>query len=444
MKLVSNMLSTTRTQTYMHTEYLQPLDPLPSLDAKKSPLALLAQTCSSIGKPDPPHNAENKSVFEPQNGKSSPEKPTAGMDDKCSSFKPYKQSEKREGDATILKIGFPTPTHRKSTSSPTLSEPKAIRSSSISPTLKPKAVSPIPSRHSTPDKEHSHSGCDASREGLLKTVTTPLSALSTSSHISYKHGHLSPTAAVAPCGCHSQIVGHIPCDPLSAHKHHHEGHVSPASPYAAAYARVKTADGATTLMPICRDPYCTNCQQTPQINSSSCTQCRHDPIGVGLSGAIPVALPFGGALPAYPLPTSISSSATSYLYAPHQGLHASVGDHVCNWVSGATSCGKRFASSEELLQHLRSHTNETTPSSPLAASLSAQLGAYYMQYHPSATPLGLAKPGHASPLSPVRYHPYRGSLAAPIGAIPTLPAGAYYSPYALHDLKTRFATGTPH
>ncbi|XP_033101387.1 zinc finger protein 703-like [Anneissia japonica] len=444
MKLVSNMLSSTRTQTYMHTEYLQPLDPLPSLDAKKSPLALLAQTCSSIGKPDPPHNnVDNKPVYESQNGKSSPEKPTAPIDDKCSSFKPYKQSEKREGDATIMKIGFPNNQARKSASSPPVNDSKPMRSNSCSPTLKPKAVSPIPSSHSTPDKEHSsHSGCDASREGLLKAVTTPLPALSTASHISYKHGHLSPTAAVAPCGCHSQIVGHIPCDPLS-HKHHHEGHISPTSPYAAAYARVKTADGATTLMPICRDPYCTNCQQTPQINSSSCTQCRHDPIGVGLSGAIPVALPFGGALPAYPLPTSMSSAA-SYLYTPHPGLPpASTGDHVCNWVSGTTSCGKRFASSEELLQHLRSHTNETTPSSPLAASLSAQLGAYYMQYHPSAPALGL-KSGHASPLSPVRYHPYRSSLTAPISALPSLPAGAYYSPYALHDLKARFATGIPH
>ncbi|KAG5834114.1 hypothetical protein ANANG_G00257890 [Anguilla anguilla] len=40
----------------LHPEYLQPLTSAPvsiELDAKKSPLALLAQTCSQIGKPDP-------------------------------------------------------------------------------------------------------------------------------------------------------------------------------------------------------------------------------------------------------------------------------------------------------------------------------------------------------------------------------------------------------
>ncbi|KFU91946.1 Zinc finger protein 503, partial [Chaetura pelagica] len=49
---------TARTGHILHPEYLQPLPSTPvspiELDAKKSPLALLAQTCSQIGKPDPP------------------------------------------------------------------------------------------------------------------------------------------------------------------------------------------------------------------------------------------------------------------------------------------------------------------------------------------------------------------------------------------------------
>eukprot|EP00058_Branchiostoma_floridae_P010648 XP_002596136.1 hypothetical protein BRAFLDRAFT_276112 [Branchiostoma floridae] len=51
---IIRMLSA-RSQHMLRTEYLQPLQPTTvgryaTLDAKKSPLALLAQTCSSIGK----------------------------------------------------------------------------------------------------------------------------------------------------------------------------------------------------------------------------------------------------------------------------------------------------------------------------------------------------------------------------------------------------------
>lgn len=481
-------------QPLMHTEYLQPLDPLPTtLDAKKSPLALLAQTCSSIGKPDPPSSNDFKSsrTSPLDTGKMSPAERLASIYDKPS-FKPYKQAELKDGDATILKIGYPRPPktaspqtggsaparpssrdHHKSTSAPT--SPVAV--------VKPKTESIPPAARSPPmGSPASVNGHCGDHRSSVPKHSAPLPA-QTAPHVitsvpslsaSYKSGLNPPTSSSGHgCGCSSgpsQSIGHLPY--LSEHHHHaaHHKHDSgnplvaatAHSPYAAAYARVKTADGGTTLMPICRDPYCNNCQSAQVAaaatnhctQSSGCTQCRHDSVASLSAGAFPVALPVAGALPY--IPTSLASAfpGSPYFY-PHAAIPPSSAQsehgHVCNWVSGSTSCGKRFASSEELLQHLRTHTmssSEVSNASALSASLNAQLSAYYMQYPGAmASPLGFAKsPFHASAMSPgsatapIRYHPYKTS--APITALPGLPAGYY--PYSLHDLKARFPTGVPH
>lgn len=67
MNLSDEMLTTPNAQ-YLHPDYLQPLPT--TLDAKKSPLALLAQTCSSIGKDPSP----NSKPIIPPFGKKEPEK----------------------------------------------------------------------------------------------------------------------------------------------------------------------------------------------------------------------------------------------------------------------------------------------------------------------------------------------------------------------------------
>ncbi|XP_009276250.1 PREDICTED: zinc finger protein 503 [Aptenodytes forsteri] len=98
---------TARTGHILHPEYLQPLPSTPvspiELDAKKSPLALLAQTCSQIGKPDPSPSSKLSSVTSNGSGgdkdsKSGPLKLSdIGVEDK-SSFKPYSKpgAEKKE------------------------------------------------------------------------------------------------------------------------------------------------------------------------------------------------------------------------------------------------------------------------------------------------------------------------------------------------------------
>ncbi|XP_056144458.1 zinc finger protein 703 [Lampris incognitus] len=85
----------------LHPEYLQPLTSAPisiELDAKKSPLALLAQTCSQIGKPDPPSSSKLASLSagsladkESSSRSTKASEQNQTLDDK-SSFKPYSKS----------------------------------------------------------------------------------------------------------------------------------------------------------------------------------------------------------------------------------------------------------------------------------------------------------------------------------------------------------------
>lgn len=484
-----------RSQPIMHTEYLQPLDPLPTtLDAKKSPLALLAQTCSSIGKPDLPHNTTDaKTPSTPQDsrcGKSSPEKGTTAISDE-KSYDPFK-SKRDELSIAKSYASMSKDSHRTSPTSHADSKPiasaTAFTSRSVSPTKSRSEHSSMSSTtvsatdtitsHSTGlslgcSSLHSDSTHQSSKE--LKSHSVPIqsshaptilpAAHLTSPGLAYYKPGQPLFGSSHSCGCSSQLsshFSHLDSAALASAKSDSNPLVAPG------YARVKTADGATTLMPICRDPYCSNCQASQHAvasASSGCTQCRHD--SYPLPGAVPLAFPLPGApFPACPIPTSIASSPsaglTPYLYPPFSTLPAPAQTehgHVCNWVSGNTNCGKRFASSEELLQHLRTHTQQNSensssyPASDLAASLNAQLSAYYM-YYPTAAPLagstlpGFPKPTLPSALSPnsaLRYYPYKAPLSTPaITALPGLPA-AYYSPYALHDMKSRLASAAlPH
>ena len=269
------------------------------------------------------------------------------------------------------------------------------------------------------------------------------------------------------------FLGHPGLDPahyssLAAHSallaaaHHKPGGMSPY----VKYATVKTASGATTLVPVCSDPYCTHCKLTmssaqlsPPTGSSSacgagCTECTH---GKQLPPHPPSSLSLSS-LPHSAL--SSSAAALSSLY-PHQPFGVLPGHHglpyICNWVAGSDYCGKRFATSEELLQHLRSHTSSGDASAAAAAAaafspysslgLSASLAAAHSHFPSTpgslspnsslrqAAAAAAAYPRSLSPnsvLAAARYHPYSKSASASSSLLPpTAPPslGAYY-PYA--------------
>ncbi|XP_070544519.1 LOW QUALITY PROTEIN: zinc finger protein 503-like [Ptychodera flava] len=518
-----------RSQHILHTEYLQPLPTPPTYDAKKSPLALLAQTCSSIGKPDPrpsTANTDTKPTFDSLTSKSTASEKanttTSVTGSNKSSFTPYKQTEIREGDAEITKLAYPsskghtspvtaaTPTSRSDGKPAAAASPHRREPLTTSTAPSPKSSGDSPT--SSPHNHISHTGISLSCGSMHVEVNHHESSGKLVSHPSngYSKGESSPVAglqapptlvpvpaagtvpapATSACGCTPQVIGHaIPLvsDPNSASPTMRAAMAAAAAqctpsknglgsspvmaasaPYTTAYARVRTSDGGTTLMPICSDPYCKNCQSAQlSAAAANCTQCRHEPTPSipGINGAIPIALPLTGThFPTYAFPNG-ATTTPSYLYPHTMTLPAATQmapgrDHVCNWVSGTTSCGKRFATSEELLQHLRTHTmasSDSISTHAIATSLAGALNPCHFYYASAAASPATALTrssitgGALSPLSTLRYHPYKtsglGAAASPAAAayssIP-LPTAAYYSPYQYFDLKQRLPTAVPH
>uniref|UniRef100_A0A670HV52 Zinc finger protein 503 n=1 Tax=Podarcis muralis TaxID=64176 RepID=A0A670HV52_PODMU len=161
---------TARTGHILHPEYLQPLPSTPvspiELDAKKSPLALLAQTCSQIGKPDPSPSSKLSSVTsngsDKDSSKSGPLKLSdIGVEDK-SSFKPYSKpgADKKEASAGVgggnEKSGFRVPSATCQPFTPRTGSPTSS-ASACSPGLLPGADG----KGGDADKKDSSDGCGA-------------------------------------------------------------------------------------------------------------------------------------------------------------------------------------------------------------------------------------------------------------------------------------------
>ena len=137
-------------------------------------------------------------------------------------------------------------------------------------------------------------------------------------------------------------------------------------------------------------------------------------------------------------------SHRSSLYPPPGLIGGSHHPYVCNWIAGDSYCGKRFTSSEELLQHLRGHTSSAESSLTLPP----------LHPHPllsAALPRGYPTPP-LSPLSAARFHPYAKTplshltpasplssaaasalSVASLSALSPHPLSAYYNPYSIYS-----------
>ncbi|XP_029459747.1 zinc finger protein 703 [Rhinatrema bivittatum] len=443
----------------LHPEYLQPLSSTPvspiELDAKKSPLALLAQTCSQIGKPDPPPSSKLTSVApgglgEKDSGRSGSLKLSdAPLEDK-SSFKPYSKSggESRKdggggGGGLEGKAGFrvpsaacpPFPAH---TPSPSARIPSPDTKRSDSPDKEPETARGSPEAAAPSSSSSSSAGRASAEPGEgaagSKAEPPPLGSGHVAPVSPYKAG---PTVFPLPpsgLGYHGSIVGAYaagyPAPFVPGLEHAKSGLVGNQLAMAGKPPSSSPLSGAsppTFMQGLCRDPYCLS---YPAASGSSCSSCVHEP--AALKSGYPLVYP------GHPLPSSAHPLYTYGFLLPSDPL-----PHICNWVAVGGPCDKRFASSEELLAHLRTHT-----ALPGAEKLLGGYPGSAASCHLHLPPTGPGSPGSLSLRSPhtlglSRYHPYgKSHLTAagglPVPALPT--AGPYYSPYALYGQRLTSAS----
>ena len=473
------------------------------LDANKSPLALLAKTCSSIGVDSPnskllgssdknrDHN--NSSTDKRKTSGSSSVNSINGDDDNSSqsnttstnsakvSFKPYETTTKKSnnfnnniGERNCDLSNDLVVSDKKT---PTLKVSSSPKSNASTARTSPLSGKNTPSgRHSasnlndnnnssTKPKNESHSPKTTSSTSALNgTAVSSMSSSTTSSALSFTSlglpdmrleshkdsiNSLSNLYKSNPFSSNCcPINGMAPTSHLSVDKTGAYPSIYPPL----SYARMKTANGGQAILPTCRDPYCNgSCQLTamqsaailasaaantcsPNSCPNGCNQCDHQRLQA-MSSAL-------AASAAYPHlnPALIPGFSQAYASGLYSGLSPSLprpqSANICNWIAGDSHCGKRFANSEELLQHLRTHTSSSVESSSasvaslMSPSLSSSLAAH-MHYStagsvppPSLTTAAGLRRTYPTSLSPLsnRFHPYKPSVIPGLGSMPSMPS----------------------
>ncbi|KAM9561371.1 zinc finger protein 503-like [Salvelinus alpinus] len=493
----------------LHPEYLQPLPSTPispiELDAKKSPLALLAQTCSQIGKPDPPSSSKLSSVT--SNGSSDKETKSGplkmsdiGNEDK-SSFKPYSKSSEKNKDSSSSsgslsgdKASFRVPSATCQPFTPRTGSPSSCHS-----------VSPLPSEGKQGDKEEKNKESESNKNSTMegngsgshsrisgingeanqhqettsgsKAITSDsLTSVSSASSVQllgsgglvapvspYKPGHtvfpLPPAGMSYPGSLAGAYAGYpqhflphgMTLDPTKSSSQLLSAQFAAASQLQcnkAGSPLSRASPPSLMSASLCRDPYCLSYHCASHLSgASSASQCHESS---ALKSGYPLMYPTH---PLHGVHSSPPSFAGHPLYPYGFMLPNDPLPHVCNWVSANGPCDKRFSCSEELLNHLRTHTAfagtekliSGYPGSSSLANAAAAAMACHMHMPPNAAPgspgtLTLRSPHHPLGLS-TRYHPYSKSPLPP-GASVQMPAatGPYYSPYALYGQRLTTAS----
>ncbi|KXJ82433.1 hypothetical protein RP20_CCG013773 [Aedes albopictus] len=269
--------------------------------------------------------------------------------------------------------------------------------------------------------------------------------LSNSSESSVRASSSAPSSTTVGPPYYSSY-GSYPMDLMTASAlmspHHQMLKAAAMNPYFN-YAKLKIPGAVDSMIPVCRDPYCTGCALSShmlgKLGSSGCpagcTQCDH-----------PGSKSYSQAAAAASLAAS-QSSAAMYAHAQLAALAAaSQLPYVCNWIGSDSSyCGKRFAASEELFQHLRTqHAAGVSMSEALLNPATAAAAAAGLPpTHPLFQRTYPTPP--LSPMSTARYHPYGKPPLLPPSMSPASLAGIpmpphpslaqYFPPYSFYGAR---------
>jgi hypothetical protein len=205
--------------------------------------------------------------------------------------------------------------------------------------------------------------------------------------------------------------------------------------------------------PFCRDPTCPTAIYNAQLASLSGAAGGYADLLKAHQMAAAVAAAQSGSSAA------AAAAAAAVGLTPPNGLAGPGGPYICNWMNGREGyCGKRHSSAEELLQHLRTHTNLSTSDAAAAAASTSMLNSLYPPGMFGGLPSSAAALANlhrayggalaaSSSLSASRFHPYAKPGAGPaslaglglppppgLGSIPPSLAALGYSPSSLYAL----------
>lgn len=418
------------------------------MDSKTSPLALLAQTCSQIGADsnaiksstqDKKKTKSESSSKSPASTTKSPKTCVSPPENRSLSFKPY--------ESNVLTRSDDRPSSKTSSVNSSVSDEKIstkINSNSQVPLRNNLNGSPeisvVNNSELKSDKQNDLDRKSSSPSENNQRETSPIIR----SGLEILHGHTKDTAfkpgafglnTLGALGYMPGMEQHLsPAfrPPFGAgFSQSHSAMLAAAAGYTSSsssnpcvsYARIKTPSGSETIVPICKDPYCAGCQYS-QHNQymmmgvpcpNGCTQCEQQKYGLTMQ-----------------IPGMPTNNPYAHLSRPY----------VCSWTVGETYCGKRCATSDELLQHLRTHTPNLSDPAATAVLIQSQQQA---MIHPALNPLFSMPSIHRtystpplSPLSAARYLPYAkpsSTVPTTLAASPYGPFNPYYSPYAIYNQR---------
>lgn len=453
------------------------------LDAKNSPLALLAQTCSQIGvDTQTPPNGKISSEKHGNNGHhkktsslSSSSSDHGGSRDKRSPSLSSSSSSSRSNGGSPP--GRSPASHHVQPSAPIATTARSSFKPYESCVVRPAAEVATSISLDATIRRTTPSAATADRCSSKESASSRKSPADDGrkSHDQQPHKPSASSASAASVAALMAAAGypsphhphHLPQMPSHPHHHHHMAALS--SPLMSPYFR----PGAAAPSLSCRDPYCAGCQLAAHLQAAG-GKPSHQPVGSPSAAACPAgctqcdaASPKTSAASALPSHHHHSSSMAAAAHhqqqqqqqaAQHQQQHhhtmaaayahaqlaalaaaASQLPYVCSWMGAdlPSYCGKRFGTSDELLQHLRTHTSDPAaalpllqrsyPTPPLSPSAAAN------RYHPyAAAAAAAAAAKHHSPYG----YPSAGYPSSPLamshhpGLLPPYFPAVAYSPYA--------------